>query len=99
MLSEVKTAEILIKKNIRLKQTMDFKHPAYFFTRKPYRLYLPGLQVLLIFLLFAGLSACSGTAGLPEGKRLYTGAVVKVESEKPIPKRAERKLVPQLEAV
>lgn len=78
---------------------MDFKHPADFFTRKPYRSGLPGIQLFFYLLLLFGIAACSGTAGLPKGKRLYTGAVVKVEPSKPIPRRAEKKLTPQLEAV
>ncbi|WP_150088565.1 translocation and assembly module lipoprotein TamL [Adhaeribacter rhizoryzae] len=41
------------------------------------------LSVLSIFCLFY-LSGCSGTSKLPEGKRLYTGANVKLESKEKI---------------
>ena len=41
------------------------------------------LSVLSIFSLFH-LAGCSGTSKLPEGKRLYTGATVKLESKEKI---------------
>ncbi|MBK0403731.1 BamA/TamA family outer membrane protein [Adhaeribacter sp. BT258] len=78
---------------------MDFKYPAYFFTRKPYRLPARLLQIIAVCGCVFFLNSCTGTSKLPAGKQLYTGATVKLKSDERIPRRAEKRLLPQLEAV
>src|SRR5690606_29223647 len=78
---------------------MDLPRSYHFFTRKPYRLLSFRLQMLVIGGCLLLLNSCTGTGGLPEGKRLYTGATVKIQTEHDVPKRAQKKLIPQLESV
>ncbi len=78
---------------------MDLKHPLYFLPLNPYRFPAKIRQAFVFISAIFLLSGCSGTAKLPEGKKLYTGAVVKVETKADISSKDQKGLVPQLEAV
>jgi outer membrane protein assembly factor BamA len=76
---------------------MDNHYPTYFFKTIIYRFPAVFRHICIAFLALIFLNSCSGTQGLPEGKKLFTGAVVKLKSDKPIP--TEKEIIPQLEAV
>ncbi|KAA9345855.1 translocation and assembly module lipoprotein TamL [Adhaeribacter soli] len=76
---------------------MDLNRPLYFFTQKRYLFRLKNLAGALLLFAVLTLQGCTGTSKLPEGKKLYTGATVKLKSDKPVP--TEKELIPQLEAV
>lgn len=78
-----------------LKMLMDQFYPVPFFTRKVTRSWNLLFPVVLLLVL----AGCSGTSKLPEGKRLYTGATIKIVPSEKMPRRAIKDLTPQLEAV
>jgi outer membrane protein assembly factor BamA len=76
---------------------MDKLYPIYFFKSVAYRFPAVFRHIFIAFSALILLNGCRGTGKLPEGKKLFTGAVVKMKSDKPIP--TEKEIIPQLEAV
>jgi outer membrane protein assembly factor BamA len=76
---------------------MDLNHPLSIFNLKRYHFRSKNLAGMVMLIAVFLLQGCTGTGKLPEGKKLYKGATVKLKSDKEIP--TEKTLLPQLEAV